>query len=111
MRCYIYGAQLETQDHSGSVDGYASSYIPTNGTTVTRDLDNVTHLSNTYVDGITNNYNTTIFIEGENIRRVGLTRYVTIQDEGANEDPRILLYSSNDNATDITRSTSSTEKT
>ena len=95
-----WGAQLEKQDHGGSSPGYASSYIPTNGDTVTRDLDNITHLSNTYVDGITNNYNTTIFFDGKNIRRVGLTRYVTIQDDGANEDPRILLYSSNNNATD-----------
>ena len=90
-----WGAQLEKQDHSGSLDGYASSYIPTNGTTVTRDLDNITHLSNTYVDGITNNYNTTIFFDGKNLRKVGNTRFVTIQDEGANEDPRILLYSTN----------------
>lgn len=95
-----WGAQLEKQDHSGNTDGYASSYIPTNGATVTRDLDNITHIDDAYTDGITNNYNTTIFFDGKNIRRVGLTRYVTIQDDGANEDPRILLYSSNNNATD-----------
>lgn len=107
-----WGAQLEKQNHTGGDYGYASSYIPNYaGTgTVTRKKDDVpddryrfgrdTALSSSGL-GVTGNTTmfdgkqATIFLEANNLRQVGNTRWWHIFDEDKNEDPRILLYAVN----------------
>jgi hypothetical protein len=107
-----WGAQVEKQNHTGGDYGYASSYIPNYaGTgTVTRKKDDVPDQSyrfgrDTAVSssglGVTGNTTmfdgkqATIFIEANNLRQVGNTRWWHIFDEDKNEDPRILLYAVN----------------
>ena len=94
----FWGAQLEKQNHSGSAVGYATSYIPnTSGTgTVTRQHDDTDDTDFRFGrDNIFDGDQATIFIESNNLRKVGNSRWWHIFDEDKKEDPRILLYSAN----------------
>ena len=84
---YMYGAQVET----GLA---ASSYMPTYGVTASRAADVIEHVTDSSLDGITNNYNTTVFFSGSFTRNETLTRMVTLEEAGGNSDPRVLLYAS-----------------
>ena len=93
-----WGAQVEKQNHSGNAIGYASSYIPnTAGAgTVTRQHDDTADTSFRFGrDNIFDENQATIFIESNNLRKVGNSRWWHIFDEDKKEDPRILLYSAN----------------
>ena len=94
----FWGAQVEEQNHTGNADGYATSYIPnTSGTgTVTRKHDDTDDTDLRFGrDNIFDGDQATIFIEANNLRKVGNTRWWHIFDEDKKEDPRILIYSAN----------------
>jgi hypothetical protein len=81
---FVYGFQME--------DGlYPTSYIPTDNFAATRVPDDVSPLTNTSTNLITNNYTTTVVFKGINYRNFGNTRYVTMISDATN-DPRVLLY-------------------
>lgn len=83
---FVYGFQME--------DGlYPTSYIPTDNFAATRVVDNVSPLTNTSTNLITNNYTTTVAFKGINYRNFGNTRFVTLLNTTASpNDPRVLLY-------------------
>ena len=86
---YVYGAQCE--DNSS----YATSYIPTYGSAVTRNADNPTELTNLSTDGLLNNYNSSAFIHiKKNLGTTGLARFLALYSASGN-NPRILLYAGN----------------
>ena len=88
----IYGVQVETNA------SYATSYIPTYGSSVSRVQDNPNELINVSTNGILNNYNSTAFIHiKKNLGTTGLTRFLALYSASGN-NPRILLYAGN-NAT------------
>jgi len=94
----FWGAQLEKQNHTGGDYGYASSYIPNYAGTgnVTRKKDDVPDDRYRFGrDNIFDGNQATIFIESNNLRKIGNTRWWHIFDEDKKEDPRILLYSAN----------------
>jgi hypothetical protein len=74
---------------------YATSYIPTTSASVTRNADAFAPITDTNTKGITNNYNTTVFIEANNLGKSGLTRFAALFPTGGLQNPRILLYSNN----------------
>jgi len=89
---YAFGAQME----EGS---YSSSYIPNHsGGSVTRDADDIDRLNNASINGILNNYNTTFLFEGSNFKQTTSstnTRFVTLYNAAINNNPRVLLFTSN----------------
>jgi hypothetical protein len=92
-----YGLQCEVELTSSNDEGNAAqaptSYIPTYDTAVTREHDEITHLTSTSTDGITGNYNTTVFFDGVNHKNFGNTRFITLNNtSGGSLDPRVLLF-------------------
>lgn len=91
-----YGLQCEVALNDADAENNAAqaptSYIPTHGTSVTREFDHITHLSSASTDGILGNYNTTLFFDGVSYVNYGLNRFITLYDASSSSDPRIVLY-------------------
>jgi hypothetical protein len=83
---YIWGAQAETAS-------YATSYIPTYGTSVTRNADVCNGLTNAGNNGIINDYNTSVLVDlAEVISTSNVIRFVTLFSASGGQNPRVLLY-------------------
>ena len=82
----IYGAQVE----AGS---YATSYIPTYGTSQTRSGDSTNDLDTSLI--LTQSNSNTFFGEVVNYKNTGNTRFMSSFDSGRSNDDRILIYSGN----------------
>ena len=101
LQCRHYLNLTNTTDeilvfgHQQEESNYPTSYIPTHGATVTRNHDHALHISGTTTKGITNDHQTTIYFEGKNNRRTGLTRLIHLADSAESRNPRVLLYLGN----------------
>jgi hypothetical protein len=87
---YIFGAQLEGANAVGYNGEYSTSYIPTNGSTVTRNKDEVTN------GGDVNSFNSeegVLYVEIAALANDGTNRYITLSDGTANNSVRIYLNS------------------
>ena len=83
---YTYGAQVEAAP-------YATSYIPTYGTSQTRSNDSTADLDTSSI--LTQSNNNTYFAEVVNHRNTGNTRFIASYDSARNNGDRILIYSGN----------------
>jgi len=73
---------------------FPTSYIPTYGASATRSRDRISAITDSSTDGITGNYNTTMFFDGVAYRNQGNGRFIAIRNTaGDSSDPRILLFS------------------
>ena len=92
-----YGLQCEvalgTDDSENNAAQTPTSYIPTHGASVTREHDEITHLTSSSTEGITGNHNTTVFFDGVNYKNFGNSRFISLfNTSGGTNDPRVLLF-------------------
>jgi len=105
-----YGLQCEVHLEDGGDESdngpFESSYIPTYGAAVTREYDKIADITSTSSDGITGNYNSAMFFDGESYKAVGNGRFLAIANtSGGASDPRILLFSASPSNADPANNT------
>ena len=84
---YIWGAQVEQQS-------YATSYIPTNGATVTRNQDVCTNGGSL---ATINSTEGVLYFEGSALADGGVSRYIALSNGSNNERVQIIYSSTTDN--------------
>ena len=97
----LWGYQIE-DDGSGGGSSYATSYIPTSGSTVTRVKD---QYEKTGISSLINSTEGVLFVEMAALADDGVAKYLTMNDGSSNNDVRIYFNTASNGISALLKST------